>query len=117
VHSLRVLSNLIDNAVKFAPADSTVEVNARRSAATLEFVVADRGSGIPPEDRESVFRPFYRRDGATPDVGGAGLGLSIARGLAEAQGGSVRYEDRPGGGSVFVFSVPAAEASDLEKAR
>jgi two-component system, OmpR family, sensor histidine kinase KdpD len=114
VHSLRVLGNLIDNAVKFAPAHSTVEVNAKRNDGALEFVVADRGPGIPADDRENVFRPFYRRADDIPDVGGVGLGLSIARGLAEAQGGSLRYEDRPGGGSVFVFSVPAADAGDLE---
>jgi two-component system sensor histidine kinase KdpD len=112
VHSLRVLGNLIENAVKFAPPHSDVEVQARRAQGSLEFLVSDRGPGIPPSDRESVFQPFYRA-GDGPDAGGVGLGLSIARGLAAAQGGSLRYEPREGGGSRFIFSVPAADASEL----
>jgi two-component system sensor histidine kinase KdpD len=115
VHSLRVLGNLIDNAVKFAPPRSTVEVHARRQNGALEFVVADRGQGIPSSDREVIFQPFYRRPQGTPDASGVGLGLSIARGLAEAQGGSVKYEEREGGGSLFVFRVPAADASDFSE--
>jgi len=88
-------------------------VQARRNDGLLEFIVADRGPGIPPADRDVVFQPFYRRAESAPDVGGSGLGLSIARGLAEAQGGSVNYEDREGGGSRFIFSVPEADVSDL----
>ena len=114
VHSLRVLANLIENAVKFAPPRSTIELNARRANGTLEFVVADRGPGIAPSERETVFEPFYRATHPGADAGGAGLGLSIARGLAEAQGGSLRHENRPGGGSVFIFAVPAATITDLE---
>jgi two-component system, OmpR family, sensor histidine kinase KdpD len=113
VHSLRVLSNLIENAVKFSPSDSTVHVVARRHDGALEFIVEDRGPGISPADREAIFKPFVRRSATTPDVGGVGLGLSIARGLAEAQGGSLRYEEREGGGSRFVFSVPIAEATEV----
>jgi two-component system, OmpR family, sensor histidine kinase KdpD len=110
VHSLRVLGNLIENAIKFAPSESSVEVTARRDNGILEFIVLDRGPGIPQADRDVVFQPFYRREQSAA----AGLGLSIARGLAEAQGGGVRYEPRDGGGSVFVFSVPAADARELE---
>jgi two-component system sensor histidine kinase KdpD len=107
--SLRVLGNLIDNAVKFAPAQSTIEVRAERDNGLLRFVVADRGPGIPPAEREAVFQPVHRPAGQTPDAGGAGLGLSIARGLAEAQGGGLRYEPRADGGSLFIFTVPAAD--------
>lgn len=114
VHSLRILANLIENALKFAPAGSTVEVRARRSADRLEFVVADRGPGIPESERDVVFEPFYRGADTAPNVGGAGLGLSIARSLADAQGGSLRYEAREGGGSRFIYSVPAADFSDVE---
>lgn len=115
VHSLRVLVNLIENAIKFAPPSSTVEVLARRTNGMLEFVVADRGGGIPASERERIFEPFYRPSGSIPDAGGAGLGLSIARGLAEAQGGTIRCESREGGGSLFIFSVPAADLGDLER--
>jgi len=114
VHSLRILVNLIENALKFAPSGSTVEVQARRAEAFLEFVVADRGPGIPVAEHEMIFGPFHRRDGSADGGRGVGLGLSIARGLAEAQGGAVRYEPRPGGGSLFILSVPSAEVSDLE---
>jgi two-component system sensor histidine kinase KdpD len=115
VHSLRVLGNLIDNAIKFAPPNSGIEVHATRNNGALEFVVADRGLGVPASDREAIFQPFHRRAENPPEASGVGLGLSIARGLAEAQSGSVRYEDRLGGGSRFVFSVPAADFSDLGK--
>ena len=113
VHSLRILANLIDNALKFAPPGSTVEVQARRTNATLEFVVSDRGPGVPDAEREMVFEPFHRAEDAR-DSRGVGLGLSIARRLAEAQNGTVRYAPRPGGGSVFVLSLPAADLADLE---
>jgi two-component system sensor histidine kinase KdpD len=63
-----------------------------------------------------VFSPFYRPPNTPPDVGGAGLGLAIARRLAEAQGGRVEMEPRPGGGSVFRFDLPFAELPGLEPA-
>jgi len=66
---------------------------------------------VPPGERERIFEPFYRASGATPDVRGAGLGLAIARGLAQAQGGDVRYNARDGGGSEFALELLAAEAS------
>jgi len=117
VHSLHVLVNLIENALKYSPPGAAVEVRARRAAGALELVVADRGPGVPPAERERIFEPFYRPPGGPPDAGraggSAGLGLSIARGLAEAQGGSVRCEPREGGGSLFVLSLPAADVGDL----
>jgi two-component system sensor histidine kinase KdpD len=75
--------------------------------------VADRGAGVPPEERERIFAPFYRPAGSPPDAGSAGLGLSIARQLAEAQGGTLHCEPRPGGGSRFVLRLPAADIADV----
>lgn len=124
-HALRVLGNLLENALKYAPVDSTVEFTVRREGTQLRFDVADRGPGIAPEVRERVFEPFIRgrEASATPDgrdreggVSGAGLGLAIARGLAVAQGGSLTYAPREGGGSVFTLRLPAADVSELELA-
>ena len=109
VHSLSVLVNLLENAHKYAPAGTPVDLSARREAEWLVFEVADRGPGIPPAEAEQVFSPFYRARGTQPDAGGAGLGLAISRRLAETQGGTLCYRPRPGGGSLFLFSVPAAD--------
>jgi two-component system sensor histidine kinase KdpD len=116
VHSLRVLVNLIENALKYSPRNEPVELAARRAGDALEFLVEDRGAGIPPTERERIFEPFYRPSDSPPDTSSAGLGLSISRRLAEAQGGSLRYEPRDGGGSRFIFSVPAADLATPEAA-
>ncbi len=108
VHSLRVLVNLVENAHKYAPPGTPIDLSAAREGDSLVIRVADRGPGVPEDERERIFHPFYRRPHAMADVGGAGLGLSISRRLAEAQGGSLTFEPRPGGGSVFVFSAPLA---------
>jgi len=114
VQSLRVLVNLLENAQKYSPPLMPIELSAGREDGRLVFRVADRGPGIPPAEAEHAFAPFYRTRGAQPETGGAGLGLSIARRLAEAQGGALEYHPRPGGGSVFVFSLPAADVDALE---
>jgi two-component system sensor histidine kinase KdpD len=113
--TLRALVNLIENAAKFSPAGLPIEVAAARDGSWLVFTVADRGSGVPLTDRERIFEPFYRRAGSQPDVSGAGLGLSIARGVIQAQGGDVTLSDRVGGGSVFTIRVPAIPSSDLAR--
>jgi two-component system sensor histidine kinase KdpD len=114
VHSLRALVNLIENALKYSPAHTPVDVSARRAGDALEFIVADRGPGVPPAERDRIFEPFYRPPGSPSEVSGAGLGLSIARRLAEAQGGSVRCEPRDDGGSLFILRLPAADLAELE---
>jgi two-component system sensor histidine kinase KdpD len=113
VHSLRILVNLVENALKYSPASSTVELSVQRAGDSLEFIVADRGPGVSPEERERIFEPFYRPPTSPPDTGGSGLGLSIAHRLATAQGGSVRYEPREDGGSLFILRLPAADLSDV----
>ncbi len=107
--ALRSLVNLLENACKYSPATATIELHVRRVEARLEFAVSDRGPGVPPDERERIFEPFYRGPGVPGDVGGAGLGLAIARRLAVEQGGDVRLESRQGGGSRFVLSLPAVD--------
>jgi len=109
VHAVRALGNLVENAIKYAPATTTIELTARQDGPMLVLAVADRGPGIPAAERERIFDPFYRPPNFPPDVGGTGLGLTIARGLAEAQGGSVTYRPRPGGGSIFELKLLAGE--------
>lgn len=110
--TLRVVVNLIENALKYSPSESAIDVSVKRDGAWLAFGVADRGPGISPEETERIFEPFYRPPGVAPDVKGAGLGLSIARALADAQGGSLQYERREGGGSLFVLRVPAIDIKE-----
>ncbi len=112
VHTLRILGNLVDNAVRFSPQGGTIDLRVTREDDALVFTVADRGPGVGAEEAERIFDAFYRPAGATPDTGHAGLGLSIARALAELQGGSLCYAPRPGGGSEFTLRLPAA---DLEE--
>jgi two-component system sensor histidine kinase KdpD len=109
VHSLRALGNLIDNALRYTPPDAAVEVRTSREDGWIVIRVADRGPGIPATEEPRIFQPFYRPRGETPDSGHAGLGLSIARRLAEIQGGRLRYARREGGGSLFTLLLPAAE--------
>jgi two-component system sensor histidine kinase KdpD len=114
VHSLRILVNLIENAIKYSPAGAPIDVAMHGEADLIAIAVADRGAGVQPAERERIFEPFYRPAGISPDAtraGGAGLGLAIARRLAAAQGGTLTYEDRPGGGSTFTLRLPAARLS------
>jgi K+-sensing histidine kinase KdpD len=111
VHSLRILANLVDNALKYAPVDTPVEVTGGLDNGEIVFRVADRGAGVPATERERIFTPFYRPAERTADAGSAGLGLSIARRLAEVQGGTLSYSDRQGGGAVFEVRLPAANES------
>jgi two-component system sensor histidine kinase KdpD len=108
-HSLRILVNLLENAAKYSPADAPIVIDAERRDGQMLVKVSDRGLGVPVSERDRIFEPFYRVSGATPDVRGAGLGLSIARRLAEAQGGSLSIQGREGGGTTFVLALPAAE--------
>jgi two-component system sensor histidine kinase KdpD len=108
-HSVRILVNLVENAHKYAPKDTPIELRARRNGDRVEVTVSDHGPGVPAPEAERVFEPFNRSPALPPDVGSAGLGLAIARRLAEAQSASLRYEPRVGGGSVFTYSFPAVE--------
>jgi two-component system sensor histidine kinase KdpD len=109
MQTLRILGNLIDNALRHSPDNGVVEVTAARDDTWLAISVSDRGSGVAPPERRRIFEPFYRPRSEAPDAGRAGLGLSIARRLAELQDGSVEYSPRPGGGSVFTLRLPAID--------
>jgi signal transduction histidine kinase len=102
----QALSNLVGNAIKYAPAGTPINVRAERQNGLFRIAVSDHGPGIPPEERGHMFEKFFRGRGvgSTP---GAGLGLSIARSLVVLHGGTLDYEDTPGGGSTFVVRLPA----------
>ena len=104
----RILSNLLDNAAKYAPG-APPEVSARAAGNAVELVVADRGPGVPPGLEEKVFERFFRADDSLARrANGSGIGLSLARGLARGMGGDLIYRPRPGGGAEFVLTLPAA---------
>ena len=113
VQALRALANLVENAKKYDRSDAPIEVTAERHGAEIAIQVADRGPGVPERERARLFEPFQRSDAAPRDGRGAGLGLSIARRVAEAQGGRLVYAAREGGGSVFTLLLPAiSETAD-----
>lgn len=107
--TLRVLVNLLENAAKYAPSTSSIEVTATRDGDRLLVTVGDEGPGVPAGEEERIFEPFYRPAGTAPDVRGTGLGLSIARGLTTGQGGTLTYRARTGGGALFTLSLPAVD--------
>ncbi|MEO8945714.1 MAG: ATP-binding protein [Gemmatimonadaceae bacterium] len=114
VESLRILINLLDNALLYSPPGSPVNLAATRIDDWLELTVADRGPGVPAADAEHIFEPFYRHTSTSGTVHGTGLGLAIARSLAEAQGGHLVYAAREGGGSVFSLQLRAVGAPVLD---
>ncbi|HEX4632974.1 MAG TPA: DUF4118 domain-containing protein, partial [Gemmatimonadales bacterium] len=101
----QVFVNLIENAVKYTPMGSPIEVAASSEGGVVRVRVADRGPGLPPGEEERVFEKFYRSAGAPPG-GGVGLGLTICRGIIKAHGGRIWAENRAGGGAVFQFTLP-----------
>jgi two-component system, OmpR family, sensor histidine kinase KdpD len=105
--SLRILVNLLENAAKYSPPGSSIEVVIDRAGPMIEISVRDSGPGVPSAEVERIFEPFYRAGGAPADVRGAGLGLSIARRLARAQHGDLTVAARREGGAVFTLSIPA----------
>ena len=105
----RVLANLLENALKFSPASTAVEVRAAVEDDDLVIRVADRGPGLTTAELGRIFEPFEHGD-AHGSPRGAGLGLAIARGFTQANGGILWAESRRGGGTVFVLSLPSVHA-------
>jgi len=107
----RALVNLVENALKYSPAAEPVRVQVTDSAADATIRVIDHGPGVAPGERARIFEPFQR--GASSDRPGAGLGLAIARGFAEANGGTLSVESRAGQGATFVLRFPVAESETV----
>jgi len=133
----RVVTNLLENAVKFSPAGGAVEVTARRlrglpagvpawamgglqgvpaASGLIVLAVADRGPGVPDEEKALIFERFHQvKGGSRLSAGGVGLGLTLCRDIVASHGGALWPEDRPGGGSLFSVALRAAEGA-LEEA-
>jgi len=104
--------NLIRNAVRVSPVNGAVEVKVSAADSQAVIAVRDNGPGIPPEQLERVFEPFYRLERDPQHEHGTGLGLAIARGVANLHGGDIRASNRPGGGCEFIVHLRKAPAPD-----
>jgi len=113
----QVLTNLIENAIRYTPSESPVEISVKCEGERVVIRVADRGPGIPIADRERVFDKFYRVLGnmhnAHYPTTGSGLGLAVCKGLVEAHGGRIWTEPRDGGGAVFLVTLPVEAAERM----
>ena len=109
----QVVSNLLDNAIKYSPTGSEIKVVLVHEEEQLRVSIIDHGEGLPGEDIDHVFDRFYRlqRDSG---IGGTGLGLSISKGIIEAHGGRIWAENRPEGGAVFSFTLPLGEHDEAK---
>jgi len=107
----QVLTNLIENAVRYSPPGTSLALTAVRWQNMVEVKVVDRGPGVPAEERSRVFEEFYRRD-VDGRRGGTGLGLAIAQAIVRAHGGSMWIEDTPGGGATVGFRLPLAPVGE-----
>ena len=110
----RVLVNLVDNAVKFSPDGGAVSVVGQKRSGSIELRVSDQGVGIPEEERERIFRKFYRGSSSVLS-GGTGLGLFISRGLVTAMGGRIWVDSVEGEGSTFTLELPLESETAAEE--
>jgi two-component system sensor histidine kinase KdpD len=110
---VQVLVNLIDNAHKYSPPGSPIEIRARRSDEELWLEIADQGPGIPPDQLERIFDKFFRgRNGH--DTAGTGLGLAISRGIVEAHGGRIWAANRDTGGAIFTIALALQSGAEAD---
>ena len=100
----QVLTNLLDNAAKYSPLDSTIDLSCQRDGKSLVVEVADRGPGLPPGEERHIFDKFHRVDGQART--GSGIGLAICRGIVELHSGTITAKNRPNGGTVFRMTLP-----------
>jgi two-component system sensor histidine kinase KdpD len=112
----QVLFNLVDNAAKYSPEGTQIEIRGWQDGASISISVTDEGPGIPPQDLERIFDSFYRVRKADQVRAGTGLGLAICRGFIEAMGGAIRAQNRSDrSGAVFTIHMPV-QASPLSVA-
>lgn len=113
IQLVQILKNLVENALKYSPADSIVEIHTARRDGEAIIEVLDRGRGLPAEP-DDMFKPFWRapelHESSTP---GVGIGLAICRGLVEAHNGTIEAERRPGGGAIFRISLPMSSHQEI----
>jgi signal transduction histidine kinase len=107
---LQVLSNLVGNAIKFTPAGGQITLHVRMDAGAVRFAVIDTGPGIAPDQMQRIFGRFWQAQPS--DRRGLGLGLTIAKSIVDAHGGTIGAESRPGEGSEFWFTIPVARPDD-----
>jgi len=104
----RLIRNLLENARRYSQGEISLTLSHTGAGAARRAVlqVDDRGPGVPLEQRERIFEPFYRLPGASEREGGVGLGLALVKSISQRHGGSVRCEARPGGGASFIVELP-----------
>lgn len=117
-HLRQVLSNLVDNAIKYSPEGGPVRLSIRRQDGYVRFAIQDRGLGIPQGEQERIFEKFYRLDPEmTRGVGGTGLGLYICRALVRQLHGRIWVTSQEGKGSTFFVEIPVAPSARKRKSR
>jgi two-component system sensor histidine kinase KdpD len=105
---VQALVNVLDNAFKYSPAGSPIEIRGEQIDHEIRIEISDRGPGIPPQDLPHIFDKFYRMERAD-NAGGTGLGLSICKGIIEAHHGRITADNRAGGGTVIGLILPSDE--------
>jgi len=112
----QVIINLVNNAIKFSPDGSIINIRAKKDEENILFEVQDFGKGIPQGKEKKIFKPFYQVDsGMDRKFGGAGLGLAISRGVVVAHGGDIWVESKEGKGSTFKFTLPVTSIKNVEE--
>ena len=110
----QVLTNMVANAIKYTPNRGIIRISVSQNSVSTKFQVSDNGRGIPRDDLERIFEPFYRvaRESNEAPVSGTGLGLALAKTLVELHGGKIWAESSPGKGSVFCFTIPIQDSGE-----
>jgi signal transduction histidine kinase len=102
---------ILDNAIKYSPSDSSIELNSRKTKSSIYLSITDQGQGIPENDKPHVFERFFRSDKSRTGAIGFGLGLSIAKRIVSSHKGTIKVTDNKTGGSVFEVRLPAIKKS------